>query len=337
VIVTLRPGASREDIAALTGYLDQKGLRHHTIPSPKRTVIEVHGTIATEHSQWLTQMRQVDEVSAGSRPVLAGRGSDEATREIRLNDLAVIGGRKLAIIAGPCSVEDDVQLLEAAHAAREAGAVGLRGGAFKPRTSPYSFQGMGEEGLELLARAGEETGLAIVTEVMCEEHVDVVARHADMLQVGSRNMHNYSLLASVGRQSKPILLKRGWAASLDEFLFSAEYVLKEGNEKVVLCERGIRTFESHVRNTLALGVVPMVKQQSCLPIIVDPSHGMGRRDLVAPMSKAAVACGADGLLIEMHPHPDEAWSDAGQTISPDQFRELMSDLSRLAPVCDRST
>ena len=211
----------------------------------------------------------------------------------------------------------------------------LRGGAFKPRTSPYSFQGHGERGLELLARAGEETGLAVVTEVMRCDHVDLVARYADVLQVGSRSMHNTHLLAAVGRQSKPILLKRGWCATLEEFLLAAEYVMLEGNRNVILCERGIRTHETYVRNTLALAIVPEIKRVSRLPIIVDPSHGTGQSHLVTPMSNAAIACGADGLLVEVHHSPPQAWTDGQQSLDLEQFRSFMKGLKAFAAAADR--
>jgi 3-deoxy-7-phosphoheptulonate synthase len=239
------------------------------------------------------------------------------------------------VIAGPCSVESLSELLSTAAAVKEAGAVALRGGAFKPRTSPYSFQGLGERGLEMLARAREETGLAIVTEVMRCEHVDLVAQYADVLQVGSRSMHNSQLLACVGRQNKPVLLKRGWSATLREFLLAAEYVMLEGNRQVILCERGIRTHETYVRNTLALAIVPEIKRLSVLPIIVDPSHGTGRIHLVAPMCNAAVACGADGLLVEVHGAPERAWSDSRQSLDHEQFRSLMSALAPFANAANR--
>ena len=268
---------------------------------------------------------------ASSPPPPGGR------REVCLGPAgAVVGGQRIAIIAGPCSVEDRIMLLETAHAVREAGAVGLRGGAFKPRTNPYSFQGLGERALELLAEAREATGLAIVTEVMSPDQVELVGRYADVLQVGTRNMHNFNLLSAVGRQSKPVLLKRGWSATLDEFLHAAEYIINEGNTEVIFCERGIRTFEDHVRNTLALAIVPMVKQRSPLPIIVDPSQGTGVADLIAPMSKAAIACGADGLLIEVHPQPAQALTDADQTIGIEAFVDLMSELEIVAHAVNRS-
>jgi 3-deoxy-7-phosphoheptulonate synthase len=247
-----------------------------------------------------------------------------------------MGGKKLGIIAGPCSVESTEGLLKIAAAVAELGAVALRGGAFKPRTSPYSFQGNEERALEMLARAREKTGLAIVTEVMSAEQIELVQPYADVLQIGSRNMHNSAVLKAAGHQPKPVLLKRGWSATLGEFLLAAEYVIQAGNSNVILCERGIRAHEEYVRNTLALAVVPEVKRISRLPIIVDPSHGTGQAHLVAPMSKAAIACGADGLLIEVHTDPSQAWSDGPQTLDVDQFRSLMAGLKPFAEAAGRA-
>jgi 3-deoxy-7-phosphoheptulonate synthase len=278
----------------------------------------------------------VDRLLDRGQPLLAAcRQPGDRTAEVPLGAHARIGGRKLGIIAGPCSVESQQQLLEIAGAVKEAGATGLRGGVFKPRTCPYSFQGIGEPGLEMLARAREETGLAIVTEVMCPEQVELVSRYADVLQVGSRSMHSSPLLTAVGRQEKPVLLKRGWCATLEELLLAAEYIMHAGNRQVILCERGIRSLEEYVRNTLALAVVAEVKQRSTLPIIVDPSHGTGRSHLVTPMSYAAVACGADGLLIEAHIDPAAAWSDGEQSLDLDQFRTLMRGLKAFAEAADR--
>ena len=247
-----------------------------------------------------------------------------------------IGGRRIAIVAGPCSVESRSQTLEIAHAVAEAGAVGLRGGAFKPRTNPYSFQGHGEEGLRLLAQAREETGLAIVTEVMSQEQVSMVAEFADVLQIGARNMQNFSLLSRVGSQPKPVLLKRGMSATLEEFLLAAEYVLARGNTQVILCERGIRTFEDYVRNTLPLAVVPELHRVSHLPVMVDPSHGTGKSYLIESMSKAAVAAGADGLMIEVHTDPHEAMTDGAQSITPERFADLVASTRRIAAAVDRA-
>ena len=257
---------------------------------------------------------------------LFSRQHQPADTVVALGDIRIGGGRPV-IIAGPCSVESEAQILETAHLLRTHGAQMLRGGAFKPRTSPYSFQGLGQKGLELLAIARSASGLPVVTEVMDTADVGLVAEYADVLQIGSRNMQNFPLLKAVGRLRKPVLLKRGMAATLEEFLMSAEYILAEGNFQVILCERGIRTFSDYARNTLDLNIVPAVRRISHLPIIVDPSHGTGHRELVTPMSLAALACGAQGLIIETHPRPDTALSDAGQTISIEHFAQLMEQIN----------
>jgi 3-deoxy-7-phosphoheptulonate synthase len=241
-----------------------------------------------------------------------------------------VGGGVLGVVAGPCSVEGREQILEVAHVVKEAGAGGLRGGAFKPRTSPYSFQGLKEKGLQLLAEAREATGLAVVTEVMAKEQVELVARYADVLQVGARNMQNYPLLEAVGESTLPVLLKRGPSATMDEFLLAAEYILKTGNTQVMLCERGIRTFEDHTRFTLPLASVPYLHQHTHLPVVVDPSHGTGKASLVATMARAAVAAGADGLMVEVHPNPDAALSDGFQALTPAAFRHMMADCRKIA-------
>jgi 3-deoxy-7-phosphoheptulonate synthase len=246
-----------------------------------------------------------------------------------------IGGNKVGVIAGPCAVENAEQLLETAHAVKESGCIGLRGGAYKPRTSPYSFQGLGEEGLKILARAREETGLAIVTEVIGLEQVDMVAEYADVLQIGARNMQHYPLLEAVGKVNKPVLLKRGMSAQLDEFLLAAEYIINAGNTEVILCERGIRTFEGYVRNTLPVVAVAELNDKTHLPVIVDPSHATGHAHLVPAAACASVAAGADGLLIECHPDPEHAASDGAQSITPDALGELMERLRRIAKAIDR--
>jgi 3-deoxy-7-phosphoheptulonate synthase len=336
MIVIMKPRCSQEQINHVVRLLDEMGCDHWVIESSKQKVVEVLGARDHLDRHRLMNAPMVDRVLEKSEPILAAdRSPDDRTREIPLGATATIGGGKIAVIAGPCSVETESQLMDIAAAVKEAGGVGLRGGAFKPRTSPYSFQGLGEQGLEMLALAREKTGLAIITEVMSTEHVDLVAKYADVLQVGSRSMHSTPLLAAVGRQNKPVLLKRGWSASLEELLMAAEYIMRAGNSNVILCERGIRTHETHTRNTLALAVVPEVKRISTLPIIVDPSHGTGRRDLVTPMSNAAIACGADGLLIEVHRDPDIAWSDGDQSLDLDQFRALMTGLRPFAAACDR--
>jgi 3-deoxy-7-phosphoheptulonate synthase len=242
---------------------------------------------------------------------------------------------KIGVIAGPCSVESKAQILEIAHAIKAAGAVAMRGGAFKPRTNPYSFQGLAEEGLKYLAAAREETGLAIVTEVMSIDQVDLVAEYSDVLQIGARNMQNFNLLSKVGEQSKPVLLKRGLSATLEEFLLAAEYIMAKGNTQVMLCERGIRTFEEYVRNTLPLAIVPELHRLSHLPVVVDPSHGTGKSYLVDSMCRAAVAAGADGLIVEVHNDPQHAMTDGAQSITPKQFAETMKSIRRIAAAVDR--
>ena len=264
-----------------------------------------------------------------SRIKLAARSEGQENTLVRIGD-AVIGGEKVAVIAGPCSVESKEQLMEAARAVKAAGASMLRGGAFKPRTLPYSFQGLGVEGLKILAEAREETGLPVVTEVMAPEEVAVVEEYADVLQIGARNVQNYPLLKRVGQAGKPVLLKRGMASTIEEWLSAAEYVLHGGNPDVILCERGIRSYGKLTRFTLDLAAVPLLKEVSHLPVVVDPSHGTGIRSLVKPMSKAAVAAGADGLIVEVHPNPEEAMSDGAQSLRPEEFKALMGELGPVA-------
>ncbi|MBN2448138.1 MAG: 3-deoxy-7-phosphoheptulonate synthase [Phycisphaerae bacterium] len=337
MIVVMKPGSQRGQIDGVIGLLREMGAQGRPIDGAQPPVIEILECNGKLDRRRLEQASMVERVVDGATPLLAvGRKAGEQTLEVPLGRRAVIGGQRLAVVAGPCSVEDEGRLLETATAVAAAGAVGLRGGAFKPRTSPYAFQGLGEDGLRALARVREKTGLAIVTEVMSPERVACVAEYADVLQVGSRNMHNSPLLRAVGEQGKPVLLKRGWSATLEEFLLAAEYILRAGNPNVILCERGIRTHEEYVRNTMALAVVPEVKRLSRLPIIVDPSHGTGRAHLVEPMSRAAIACGADGLLIEVHPSPEQAWSDGAQTLNFQQFRDMMTALRPIAAACGRS-
>ncbi len=337
MIVVMNGQSTREQVDHVVDLLDGMGASHYLIDGPDRKIVEVLGVNGCFKAEVLEGAPMVERVVKGSGPFLAaGRGPDDQTAEIPLGARATVGGRELGVIAGPCCVESRDQMLEIAAAVSAAGATGLRGGAFKPRTSPYSFQGHAQPGLEWLAEARDRTGLAIVTEVMRCEHVGLVAEYADVLQIGSRNMHNYPLLTAVGQQSKPVLLKRGWSSTLDEFLMAAEYIMLEGNPNVILCERGIRTHETYVRNTLALAVVPEIKHVSTLPIIVDPSHGTGRPHLVSPMSKASVACGADGLLIEVHQDPKRAWTDSSQQLDLKQFASLMSELDPIARCCERA-
>jgi len=339
MIVVMKARSTAEHVDGVTAFLDQLGLNSWVVEGATPKLVEVLGANGEVDTSVLESVPMVDRVIRQSGPVLAADrltdGKDRLPVEVPLGSHATVGGRKIAIIAGPCAVEGESQLLEIAAAAKEAGASALRGGAFKPRTSPYSFQGHGERGLELLALAREKTGLAIVTEVMNSDQVDLVARYADVLQVGSRNMHNTHLLIAVGRQAKPVLLKRAWCATLEEFLYAAEYIMLQGNRQVIFCERGIRTHEEYVRNTLALSIVPEIKRVSTLPIIVDPSHGTGHSHLVAPMSKAAIACGADGLIVEAHVDPHRAWSDGSQSLNIDQLCSLIKGLKRITEACDR--
>ncbi|MBU0637279.1 MAG: 3-deoxy-7-phosphoheptulonate synthase [Planctomycetes bacterium] len=336
MFIVMKPASSRQDVEHILAELPRLDVIGRASEGALRPVIEVLEAGPGLDRRRLEQLPAVECVLDDPAQVLAAiRGAKGQTRPVPLGQRAHVGGRRVAVIAGPCSVEDEGRLLETAAAVAEAGAVALRGGAFKPRTSPYSFQGHGERALEMLARVRAETGLAVVTEVMSCEHIERVQPVADVLQVGSRNMHNTPLLKALGAQDKPILLKRGWSATLEEFLLAAEYIRQAGNSDVILCERGIRTHEEYVRNTLALGIVPEVKRVSDLPIIVDPSHGTGRAHLVAPMCRAAIACGADGLLIEVHPSPERAWSDGAQSLNLQEFRELMDGLRTLAAACDR--
>ena len=326
MIIVMSSRATQEDVRHVVATVEKLGLKAHPSEGVERTIIGVIGDERLLKKEQFSMLPMVDDVIPILKPYKL------ASREFRRENTVVtvagvpVGGGKLTVIAGPCSVETEEQILATARAVRDAGADLLRGGAYKPRTSPYAFQGLGEDGLKLLALARRETGLGIVTEVMESSEVDLVARYADLLQVGARNMHNTKLLRALAGVGKPILLKRNFAATLNEFLMSAEYLLSGGNSQVILCERGIRTFVEYTRNTLDLNVVPAVKLLSHLPIIVDPSHGTGRHDLVIPLSRAAVAAGADGLMIEVHPRPAEAFSDGEQSLTPEAFRTLMGEV-----------
>lgn len=335
MIVVMKPGASQRQIDHVIERIEQLELRSHVIIGTERTVVAALGEKRDGAKQSLENAEGVEKVV----PILAPykMASTEVKKEptcVTVRRLAV-GAGKIGVVAGPCSVESKQQILEVAHIVREAGAWGLRGGAFKPRTSPYSFQGLKEKGLELLALAREETGLAVVTEVMAPEHVPLVARYADVLQVGARNMQNYPLLEAAGESNMPIMLKRGPSATMDEFLLAAEYVLKTGNTNVMLCERGIRTFEDHTRFTLPLASVPYLHQTTHLPVLVDPSHGTGKASLVAPMAVAAIAAGADGLIVEIHPDPEKALSDGYQALTPGAFRAMMQECRKVAAALGR--
>jgi 3-deoxy-7-phosphoheptulonate synthase len=335
MIVVMKQGATAAEIGAVIARVEELGLTPHPIYGEHHTVIAVVGEAVSVEPDVFLAMGGVETVTRiGHQFKLASRQAKEDDTVISLNG-ASIGGRKLVVMAGPCSVESRTQMLETAQAVKEAGARLLRGGAYKPRTSPYAFQGMGLKGLELLAEAREVTGLKVVTEVMTPEAVPLVSQYADVLQIGARNMQNYGLLNAVGRTQRPVLLKRGMMSTIQELLMSAEYIMSNGNYKVMLCERGIRTFEPMTRNTFDLNAVPLLKQLSHLPVIADPSHGTGRWDLVAPMAKASIACGADGLLIEVHPHPKLAVSDGAQSLKPEKFAQMMRELKPLAEALGR--
>ena len=338
MIVVMKPGSTSSQIEHVVKLVREMGLKEHVIEGTERTVVAVIGNDRFKDRSALETVDGVDKVV----PILAPYKM--ASKEVKKERTVVsfggtlggkAGAQKVGVMAGPCSVESKKQLLEIAHAVKEAGATALRGGAFKPRTSPYAFQGLAEKGLELLALAREETGLGIVTEVMAVEQVELVGKYADVLQVGARNMQNFNLLTAVGEQSKPVLLKRGMSATLEEFLLAAEYVLSRGNPHVMLCERGIRTYEEYVRNTLALAAVPELHRVSHLPVIVDPSQGTGKSYLVDSMCRAAVAAGADGLIIEVHNDPEHAMTDGAQSITPQQFAEMMRAIKRIAAAVDR--
>jgi len=336
MIIVMKMGAKQEEIEEVVAHIQALGFGTHLSRGEERTIIGVIGDERPLSPESLELLPGVERVMRVLHPFkLASRDFKPEDTVIPLNGER-IGGRKVVVMAGPCAVESREQMREVAWAVKEAGVKILRGGAFKPRTSPYSFQGLGEEGLEILAEIKEETGLAIVTEVMAPEQVPLVAQYADILQIGTRSMQNYSLLHAVGESGMPVLLKRGMMATLEELLLSAEYILSHGNWRVILCERGIRTFEKYTRNTLDINAVPVLKGLTHLPVIVDPSHGTGKWQLVGAVAKAAVAAGADGLLIEVHPWPERALSDGAQSLKPEKFARLMGELRRVAEAVDRS-
>ena len=336
VIVVMKVDATMAQIDHMAQRITALGLTPQVIHGKHQTVIAALG----QERAGLTEVLEPGEGVEKVLPIMAPykRASSELTHErtvVKARGLEV-GGTRVAVIAGPCSVESEAQIVVLARELKDLGATGLRGGAFKPRTSPYSFQGHKELGLKMLATARAETGLAIVTEVMAPEHVPMVAEYADVLQIGARNMQNYQLLQAVGDSGKPALLKRGMSATLEEFLLAAEYILDRGNPHVMLCERGIRTYEDHSRFTLPLATVPYLHDQSHLPVVVDPSHGTGKSKLVIPMSRAAVAAGADALILEVHDDPEHAVSDGAQSITPAAFGQLMDQCRRIAAAVDRS-
>ena len=325
------------DVDAVCRKIQALGFRAHILPGAQRTAIGITGNPGAIDPSEFEDLPGVAEAIRVSKPYkLVSREVKPENTVVTIHGVPV-GGPELAFCGGPCSVESRGQILESAQAVKTAGAQLLRGGAYKPRTSPYAFQGLGETGLKLLAEAREATGLGIVTEALDVETFDLVEEYADCIQIGARNMQNFSLLRRAGRAHKPVLLKRGISATLEEFLMAAEYILSEGNYQVILCERGVRTFADHSRNTLDLSVLPAVQRLSHLPIIVDPSHGTGRRDQVHPMSLAAVAAGASGLLVEMHPSPDRALSDGFQSLYPEQFAGVVRDCQAIAEVLRRKS
>ena len=336
MIVVMKQGATRGQIVNVTARIEQLGCRVHISEGEEHTVIGVIGNGRPLDSELIERMDGVERTAPILRPFkLASRDFHPQDTLVQVNGLT-IGGKQLVVMAGPCSVESRDQLLETAQVVKEAGAHVLRGGVFKPRTSPYSFQGLREKGLRLLAEVREETGLPVIIEVMDPQQVPLVTTYADILQIGARNMQNYTLLHAVGKAQRPVLLKRGMMSTIEELLMAAEYILTHGNDRVMLCERGIRTFEKYTRNTLDISAVPLLKQVSHLPVIVDPSHGTGKWELVEPMSRAAVAAGADGLIIEVHPHPKDALSDGAQSLKPARFAALMRSLRPVAEAVGRT-
>ena len=338
MLIVMRAQATKEQVRAVCEKVESLGYRAHSMPGAQRTAIGITGNKSEVDSGTLEEMPGVQEVIRVSKPYkLVSRDVKPENTVIKFPGSSVtIGGVDLAIMAGPCGIESREQAFAIAERVALAGAQFFRGGAYKPRTSPYSFQGMGEAGLQIMAEIRDRLGLLIVTEAVDYESLDLVDKYADMIQIGARNMQNFSLLKRAGRARKPVLLKRGIAATLEEFLMAAEYIMSEGNYNVVLCERGVRTFADHTRNTLDLSVVPAVQRLSHLPIVVDPSHGTGKRNKVTPLSRAAVAVGADGLIIEVHHDPDRALSDGMQSLYPDQFDALMVQVRQIAAVLGRS-
>jgi len=333
MIIVMKKKAGREQIDDVIQWIESVGYKAHVSEGVERTII---GAVGDEREKVRLKaaedMPGVDKVMPILQPYkLASRETKDGDTVIKVGDVE-IGGPKCIVMAGPCAVESEEQLMATATAVKEAGASMLRGGAFKPRTSPYSFQGLGEEGLKILARAREETGLPVVTEVMDASDVNLIESYADVLQVGARNVQNFALLKAVGLAKKPILLKRGMMTTLDELLMSAEYIMASGNDNVMLCERGIRTFETSMRNTLDISAVPVLKEKTHLPVIVDPSHAIGQWRFVLPLAKAAVAVGADGLMIEVHPDPRNALSDGPQSLKPEKFHKLMEEIESIANI-----
>ncbi|EHL07448.1 3-deoxy-7-phosphoheptulonate synthase [Desulfitobacterium hafniense DP7] len=335
MIIVLKRGAGEAEVQEINERLSQEGFKIHLSQGVEKIIIGAVGDRSRLKALDLEALPWVEKVVPILAPYkLVSREFQSGNTIIKIGDYE-IGGEEIHVMAGPCSVESRAQIIETAHAVKEAGATFLRGGAFKPRTSPYAFQGLEEEGLKLLAEAREETGLLVITEVVDVRDVELVAHYADILQIGARNMQNFFLLKEVAKTNKPILLKRGPSATLEEWMMAAEYIMDGGNYQVMFCERGIRTFETYTRNTLDLSMVPALQSLSHLPVIVDPSHGTGRWNLVPPMAKAAVAAGADGIIVEVHPQPEKAVSDGKQSLTPDNFASMMAELEILAQALGR--
>lgn len=336
MFLTLKPGTTEQGIEELVKKIEELGFRAHISRGAERTVIGVIGENAIAAREVFEGFFTVELITPISKPYkLVSREFKKEDTIVKIGDVT-IGGKDIVVMAGPCSVEKEDLLLSIASSVKKAGAKVLRGGAFKPRTSPYSFQGLGEQGLKYLAKAKKATGLLVVTEAMNIQQVELVSHYADIIQIGARNVQNFELLKEAGKSKKPILLKRGIATTIEEWLMSAEYIVSNGNSNVILCERGIRTFESATRFTLDLNAIPAIKAWSHLPVIVDPSHGTGVRDFVCSMSKAAIACGVDGLIIEVHSDPEHALSDGKQSLLPENFASLMQELKKIARVIGRS-
>jgi 3-deoxy-7-phosphoheptulonate synthase len=337
MLIVMKKQASAEEVRAVCEYIESLGFRAHPMPGALRTAVGVTGNQGAINQDTLEELPGVAEVIRVTKPYkLVSRDVKEEDTVIHFAGTnASVGGRDLAIMAGPCAIETREQAFTVAEQVAAAGAQFFRGGAYKPRTSPYSFQGLGEEALKIMAEIREAFGLRIVSEAIDRESLALVEEYADVIQIGARNMQNYSLLREAGRTRKPVLLKRGMSATLEELLMAAEYIMSEGNYQVILCERGVRTFVDHTRNTLDLSIVPAVQRLSHLPIIVDPSHGTGKRNKVVPLARAAVAVGADGLVIEVHHQPDKALSDGAQSIYPQQFADMMGEVRQIARILHR--
>ena len=337
MLVVMEHGATQEQIDRVAATIEEMGYQARPMPGAQRTAVGLVGNDGRVDASRIEALPGVQEVIHVTQPYKqASREWHPESTVVTIAPGVQVGGDQVVIIAGPCSVESEQQIVTAARSVRAAGATALRGGAFKPRSSPYSFQGLGKKGLELLALARRETGLPIVTEAMDEEGAHLVAEYGDVIQIGARNMQNYSLLKAVGKLRKPVLLKRGLSATINELLLSAEYILAEGNDQIILCERGVRSFDPVARNLFDLTAVPIVQKLSHLPIIADPSHGTGLRDKVTPMARAAIAAGADGVMIEVHPTPDRAKSDGGQSLYPEQFTRLVQELRAIAGAIGRT-